>query len=640
MLYLRVFNTTLMKRNLIQLGIPSIALISLLSSCGEDPKGKFQDDGAKKTASVIDTSARYLKINPATAWDASWSKENIVVYHWRAEPDNMHPTNGKSNPRRVIMDYTQRFLVGADVAKLELRPDLVKAMPTISPDGLSYTYELRDEPTWDDGSPLTIEDIEFSIKANKCPQTNNPHAKPYFESINNFVKDPSNPKKFTIVMTKKYIQNVAVFGDVPIMQRKFMDPSNTLSKYTLAQFSDPAFSSAKHEDLEKWGTEFNDAKYGRDLSMLNGLGAYKITAWEPKERIELTRKPNHWTSKVQNPDMYDVSYPEKIIFKINVDDNSISLEFGKQVIDASTWVSTNGLVKLQTDANFNKNYHSAFVQNFDYQYIGMNMKAESVNRTPFFSDKTVRKAMALLVPIDKVNQAYLQGKAIRMTSLVTPTKTTVYNTDLKPVPFDVEKAKKLLDEAGWKDSDGDNIRDKMIDGKKTQFSFELMTIQGNAVTENIAKEIVESMKSAGVKCNSRSVEFVTFYELVQHHNFDMYMGAWSTAFVSEDYKQVWHTSSWAGEGSNYVGFGNPQTDALIDSIRVTLEDSVRIPMEKRLQALVYDEQPYIFMFQLPRKTVIHKRFDHPDMYFEKPGVNLSNLRMMSPGNMAKPTNTI
>lgn len=637
MLYLQVFNSSLMKSHLLHLGIPAIALVSLLSSCGDDPQGKFQDDANKKTASTIDTSARYLKIDPATSWQTDWSTENMIVYHWKSEPDNMHPTNGKSNPRRVIMDYTQRFLIAADMTKLTLRPDLAKAMPTVSPDGLSYSWELRDEPTWDDGSPLTSEDVEFTIKANICPQTNNPHAKPYFDFIKGFVKDPANPKKFTIVMSEKYIQNIGVFGDVPVMQRSFFDPKNVLGHYTIDQIAEDAFATASHPDMEKWAADYNDAKYGRDLKMLNGLGAYQITAWEPKERIELTKKPNHWTSKIQNPDMYDAAYPEKIIFKINTDDNSLALEFGKQVVDVSTWISTSGLVSLQKDANFNRNYHSAFVQNFDYQYIGMNLKAKSKNRIPFFDDKKVRKAMALLVPIDKINQAYLEGKAIRMTSITPPAKVAVYNTDLKPIPFDIEKAKALLDEAGWKDTDGDNIRDKMIDGKKTQFSFELLSMTGNPVVASIMKELEETMLKAGVKCNPRQIEFGTFYETLSNHDFDMYMAAFSSPFVAEDYKQVWHSSSWSNNGSNFVGFGTPQTDALIDSIRVTLDDAARIPMEKRLQALVYEEQPWIFMFQTPRKIAIHKRFDHPDMYFEKPGVFLSNLRAMSPGAMAKPT---
>ncbi len=610
------------------------AALLLLASCSDTPTGKFQEEN-KTGGGGIDTVKRFVNITAATEWQNDWSKENIVVYHWRGEPDNLHPTNGKSNARRVVMDYTQRFLVSADLEKLTLRPDLVKAMPAISADGLTYSYELREEPTWDDGSPLTVEDVIFTIKANKNPLTSNAYAKPYFEYVTDVVADPASPRKFRIVMREKYIQNIAVFGDMPIMQRKFFDPQNVLANYTFVQLNAPDFSATKHDDLEKWSKEFNDAKYGRDLKFLPGLGAYRVTAWEDKQRIELTKKENHWTSKLKNPDMYDQANPEKIIFKVNGDDNSIALELKQQTIDVSTWISTHGLVELQKDPAFNRNYHSEYVQNFNYQYIGMNMKP--VNRPPFFVDKRVRRAMALLIDIDQVNNAYIDGKAVRMASNVLPTKPDVYDNTLKPLTYDLEQAKKLLDEAGWVDTDKDNIRDKMIDGIKVNFEFDMLIISANAVAVNIGKEMAENMKRAGVIANVKTMEVVTFYEQVQLHKFDMYFGAWSAAFVPEDYKQIWHTSSWE-DGSNYVGFGTSASDALIDSIRVTMEDSLRIPMEKRLQHIVYDEQPYIFLFMVPTKIAIHKRFDNADMYYEKPGVYLSHLRLLSAGTMAKNAN--
>lgn len=612
------------------------AFLILLASCSDTPTGKFQDEN-KTGGGGIDTVKRFVDITAATEWQDDWSKENVVVYHWRLEPDNLHPTNGKSNARRVVMDYTQRFLVSADMEKLTLRPDLIKAMPAISADGLVYTYELRDEPTWDDGSQLTVEDVIFTLKANKSPLTSNAYAKPYFEYVKDAVVDAGNPRKFQLVMREKYIQNLAVFGDMPIMQRKYFDPENVLGKYTFAQLDAPDFSTTKHDDLEKWSKEFNDAKYGRDVRFLPGLGAYKVTAWEDKIRIELTRKENHWTSKLKNPNMYDQANPEKIIFKVINEDNAIALGLKQQTIDATSWISTHGLVELQQDPAFNRNYHSAFVQNYVYSYIGMNMKPQASNRKPFFVDKRVRRAMAMLIDLDQVNNAYMDGKAVRMVSNVLPTKPDVYDHSLKELAYDLEQAKKLLDEAGWKDTDNDNVRDKMIDGKKVPFEFDVMLISGNAVPANIAKEMAENLKRAGVIANIKTMEGVTFYDEVQRHNFDMYFGAWAGAFMPEDYKQIWHSESWE-DGSNYVGFGTPASDALIDSIRVTIDDSLRIPMEKRLQHIVYDEQPYIFLYMVPTKIAIHKRFDNADMYYEKPGMYLSHLRLLSAGTMAKNAN--
>lgn len=567
----------------------------------------------------------------------NWSKDNILVYHWRAEPDNLHPTNGKSNPRRVIMDFTQRFLLSTDMANKTLRPDLVKALPTVSEDGLSYTYELRDDAKWDDGSSLSMDDILFTFKAYVCPLTNNAQAKGYFEFLKSITVDPANPLKFTTVMKEKYIQNTAFSTDMVVMQRKMFDKGNVLAAYSIEQLMNPDFAKTKHADLETWANEFNDPKYGRDMALLSGLGAYKVTAWEEKQRIELTRKTDHWTSKIANPTVYDRSYPDKIILKIITDDNAISLELKKQVIDASTWISTTKLVELQEDADFNKNYKSDFVNNYDYQYIGMNLKPQSANRPALFTDKKVRRAMALLTPVDDIIKTHLLGKAARMVSYISPIKDS-YNKDLQPLAYNTEEAKKLLDEAGWKDSDGDNIRDKMIDGKKTQMEFELLIMSGNPITEKVAKDIAAAYYRAGVKVNYRSLEFGAFYEKVQVHEFDMYMGAWAGSFFPDDPKQIWHYSNWANKGSNYVGFGTPESDRLIDSIRVTINDSARTGMEKRLQALIYDEQPYIFMYVPPRKIAVHKRFENADFYYDKPGIILNNLKLLeqNAGTSSKP----
>jgi peptide/nickel transport system substrate-binding protein len=109
----------------------------------------------------------------------------------------------------------------------------------------------------------------------------------------------------------------------------------------------------------------------------------------------------------------------------------------------------------------------------------------------------------------------------------------------------------------------------------------------------------------------------------------MMLAATSGTYTSEDFTQIWHSSSWSSKGSNYSGFGNAASDALIDSIKYTLDDEQRGKMAKRLQAILYDEQPFIFLFASLRRNVIHKRFGNQDIYFERPGMMLSDLKLLS-----------
>ena len=160
-----------------------------------------------------------IRFDDAKEFLPSWSKENTLVYHVISEPSDMHPTNGNSSPRNEINLYTQMFLVNSDFKNQGIASGLIKSLPAISADGLEYTYELRTEPRWDDGSPLTMDDIIFTCKAIKCPLTNNPHAKPYWENLKEIKTDVSNPRRFTLVMKRPYIQNVAFLTDYPVLQR-------------------------------------------------------------------------------------------------------------------------------------------------------------------------------------------------------------------------------------------------------------------------------------------------------------------------------------------------------------------------------------------------------------------------------------
>lgn len=612
-----------------------IPCAAVLSSCaGDDPQGKFVDSSGKTGPEDSLNQKRYVQNSPPSKWESDWSTENVVVFHWRGEPDNLHPTNGASQSRIMIFDYTQRFLVRLDYQTLEMIPDLCAELPEESSDGLTYSYKLKQGVTWDDGKPLTADDVIFTLMANTCPATNNPMYRPAFEYLKAIEKDPADPLKFKLVMTQKYIQNVSVFTNFPILEEAYHDSMHVLRAYTVADFLNPAFSKNTHPDIEKWTKEFNDDKYGHDPKMLNGLGPYELTEWQDASKMVLTRKTQHWTFKIQDKTMYDESLPDQIIFRQINEEGVVELEFKNQTIDASCGISTRSLVALQKDSAFNRNYHSAFISNYDWQYMGFNMHPESVNRTPFFTDKNVRRAIALLTPSDEMNQAYLEGKATRMTSMVCATRPDAYNNDLKVLPLDVEQAKKLLDDAGWKDTDGDNIRDKVINGKKVKFEFELKIMGGNAAMANMAIDIKTSYYTAGVVCIINEMEANAFYQNLPTHEFDMYFGAWSGSSQPEDFKQLWHSTSWENGGSNYVGYSNSQADVLIDKIRIETTDSLRIPMEKELQKIIYDDQPYVFMYLVPRKVAIHKRFDHANMYWEKPGVYLSFLKLLTPATMS------
>ena len=183
------FNLSLMNLKHFIYYLSILALLCLLNACSSHNSTLNNNKNEE-----LNDKTTYVKIPDSDSIRADWPKENTVVFHWTSEPDNLHPTNGTSANKKLIENYTQKYLISSDIKNLKLRPDLVKSLPKISNDELQFTYELREEPRWDNGDPLTIEDVIFSLKAVKCPLINNPHVKPFVENLKDIVVDRSIPE--------------------------------------------------------------------------------------------------------------------------------------------------------------------------------------------------------------------------------------------------------------------------------------------------------------------------------------------------------------------------------------------------------------------------------------------------------------
>jgi ABC-type transport system substrate-binding protein len=105
------------------------------------------------------------------------------------------------------------------------------------------------------------------------------------------------------------------------------------------------------------------------------------------------------------------------------------------------------------------------------------------------------------------------------------------------------------------------------------------------------------------------------------------MAGWGGSAAPSDPFQLWHSSSWVNKGSNFTGFGDAESDSLIELSNRKIDPEERKEVMWKLQEKVYDEQPYIFMYSTKRKIVIHRRFDNANMYYERPGVILNNLKL-------------
>ncbi|MEY2936145.1 MAG: hypothetical protein RL033_6894, partial [Pseudomonadota bacterium] len=234
-----------------------------------------------------------------------------------------------------------------------------------------------------------------------------------------------------------------------------------------------------------------------------------------------------------------------------------------------------------------------------YTYLGWNADK------PLFSDKRVRRAMTLALNREGIVQKVYAG--LGQVSRGPFLESTPYSApEIKPLPFDLKAASKLLEEAGWTDTDGDGLLDRAgTDGKRAPFEFTLLINGSQPELASAANIFKEDLLSIGVKMNIDAAEWSLMQKRMEEKKFDAFTGAWALPW-SVDLFQLWHSSQAdASKGSNRVGFRNKRADALIEELRVTLDDSARVRLLQEFHRILHEEQPYSFMF-IPKTVYCHR----------------------------------
>ncbi|MBL1180805.1 MAG: ABC transporter substrate-binding protein [Bacteroidetes bacterium] len=539
----------------------------------------------------------------------------IVIVHELSDAQMLNPVNYSDAAAGYIITNIYQNLLGIDFKTLELVPILAESRPeiTTSPDSqLFITYRIREQARWDDGSPITAKDIEFSLKVIKNPRVDNLNNKPYFEFITDMKFYDDDPKKFTFVCKGVYILSEVMSGDIPALPEAIYDPKGIMKQFTIRQLSELQSDLAENERIIEFANDFNSEKYQRDKAFIQGSGAYLLEEWATGQKIVLKRKDNWWGDELKGTNVYFDANAPKIIYQTINDQTTALVALKAGNIDVMRGIKPKDFSELPKSSKYSENFNSHTPAQLAYTYLGINV------RNPKLNDKKTRQALAHIVDVDKIINVVNYGYGEKAAGPVHPSKKDEYNPNLKPYEYNIDKAKQLLTESGWTDSDGDGILDKSIDGKKVPFTIELIYNSGNDVRKAICLLFQEEARKAGIKVDVITQEWSIFLDKTKQHEFEMYIGAWINTPIPSDHKQIFHTSSYNG-GSNYTGFGNEITDALIDSIRVTLDPEKRRDMNFRFQSILHDECSYIFLYYPQERLAIHKRFENAQPSLMRPG---------------------
>ena len=547
--------------------------------------------------------------------------KNTVIYHMLTIPESLHPLIKDSSPKTIISHYTQKYIHFTDVRTFKQIPILSKSLPDTIGDLKTYTFELKDNIRWDDQTPLTGEDVVFSVKMMISPLTNNPGKRSiYTQVFENVWIDSLNP--LIVYYKSKEIRYSAkgIFMEIPILQKSFWDKEGKLDQVPIKGIENFKFT----KEQKRWFEKFNGQEYSFNPEKIVGLGAYQVTDFKVGSHVTLSKKKNHWTKG--DTCIYNWAYPEKIIFKEISDKTAVKLALMNERIDAVYKYGPKTISKLQKKNYFNEKYYTVNKGEFSYNYLGFNMKPDLTKYKPLFVDQKVRRALAHAIPVEELIEVIYKGYATRQVSNTNPFNYR-YNKSLKPIEYSLEKAKKLLKEAGWRDSDGDHVLDKTINGEKIDFKFKYSYMTNSPTAKEIFLTVKENFKRIGVVSVGNPMEFATFYNKAQKHEFELMSGGWISGSGYSDPDQLWGTENWENQGYNFSGFGDASSDSLIRQININIDEEKHLEAHQAFQKRLYDDQPYIFLLSPQKTLVIHKRFENAAGYMESPSILINTLKL-------------
>jgi len=264
-------------------------------------------------------------------------------------------------------------------------------------------------------------------------------------------------------------------------------------------------------------------------------------------------------------------------------------------------------LKQTSGARFDKQFAKYVYFAPSYVYIGWN------NVHPLFHDIRVRQAMTYLTNRQQMVKTVLfdLGEVVDGPIYLFRPE---YDKTLFSHPYDPQKALQLLGEAGWKDTDGDGILDKMIDGQKVPFRFEIKFNSGNEIRKSIALALQDELKKHGIDASVRQLDWTIYLDEVRHHKFDAIILGWGMSAIEPDDYQVWHSSQADNKGSNHISYKNARVDVILEEYRRTFDSQKRIELYREYQQILNQEQPYTFLFIQKSILAVEQRFQNINLY--------------------------
>jgi len=412
----------------------------------------------------------------------------------------------------------------------------------ISPDGKTYTFHLRDDVTFHNGRKVTAEDFKYSLNRALNPALKSTVAPLYLGDI---------------VGAKDVIEGKATEASgIKVIDAKTLQITIDAPKaYFLAKLTYPTGFVVAKEEVEKGGDKWTETN-------LIGTGPFKLKQWVHNSKVILEANDKYFQGRPK---------VDSIEFSIVTSEATQMSMYENGELDM-VYVPASDIKRVMSDPKLSKEL--TIVPHASIQYMALN-----ANVFPPFKDVRVRQAFNYAINKDDLVKVVLQDAVVKAGGILPPGMPG-YNPDQKGLPFDVDKAKKLLTEAGYPDGKG----------------FPDLTIYiraGNATYKKIGEYIQgQLLKNLGLKVQLQEQEWGKFLADVKKKTVvPAYLLAWGADYMDpQNFLSILFRD---GSPNNRTGYNNPQVNELLDKADTTSDPATRMKLYQQAENIIVNEVPLV-----------------------------------------------
>jgi peptide/nickel transport system substrate-binding protein len=456
-------------------------------------------------------------------------------------------------------------LVGID-EKQEIVPELAERWE-ISEDGRNYTFYLRQDVRWhavegEDAKPFTAEDVVFTHAIMMHPNTITP-LKVRYEFIESVTKIDDHTVSFTLKR--------------PIL--------NALAKFSF-------------KIIPQHGPQNKEFLTREDPFVQNpiGTGPYRLKNITADREVILVANEDYFKGR---------PHIDKFIARPFADQNIMGQALMFNAIDMIVLVNHRDIPQIQGDQRFVLQPYNAL----SYSFFGFNL------RNPLLADKRVRRAFSYAINRQEMLDSFFQGQGTIISGPFAP-GSWAYNLDVAPLPYDPDKARALLEEAGCVQG-ADGVMEK--DGQQLVFTLKVPIAKESEAVKRVVLAFKNYLSKIGVDIEAEFQEWLAWKEdIFLNHQFDIVYASW-VFDDSADISSLFHSAEVGPWKNNFGAFSNPEVDSLIVESKLTLDHEKRRTINRKLHELIAEENPYTFLWTLTNYAGYNKKLRrvaiHPYKFF-------------------------